>query len=274
MRQQDCSGLNQRNPQAGRLLAGRLSADRPLADRPLATIRSVTSFAENLARIEERIAAACRRAGRPRNDVRLMAVSKTHPAEALEEAARAGISLFGENRVQEFEAKRPLLHQPGIAVHLIGHLQSNKSAKAAEIFDAVDTVDSLRLAERLSDAASRLNKPLPILIEIKLSSEPSKAGLDPHGPELPALLERLPDLPHLPLRGLMTIAPLDDNPETARACFRRLRALRDELAARHPRLDFSTLSMGMSGDFELAIEEGSTLVRIGTALFGSRPRPQ
>jgi hypothetical protein len=235
----------------------------------------VSSFADNLTRIEHRIAAACRRAGRSRSEVSLMAVSKTHPAEALAEATRSGILLFGENRVQEFEAKRPRLREMGVAadIHLIGHLQSNKSAKGAELFDAIDTVDSLRLAERLSDAVIRLEKTLPILIEIKLSSEPTKDGLPPDGPDLPALLKRLPDLPALPFRGLMTIAPFDDNPETARACFRRLRLLRDTLAQQHPRLDFSTLSMGMSADFELAIEEGSTLVRIGTALFGERPRP-
>ncbi|HTV82774.1 MAG TPA: YggS family pyridoxal phosphate-dependent enzyme [Acidobacteriaceae bacterium] len=237
------------------------------------SMEGVTSFAENLARVEERIAAACRRAGRSRSDVRLMAVSKTHAAESIAEATRAGISLFGENRVQEFGTKRLRLRELGVAaeVHLIGHLQSNKSAKAAELFDAVDTVDSLRLADRLSDAASRLGKALPILIEIRLSSEPTRAGLDPADPELVALLERLPDLPALPLRGLMTIAPFDDHPETARLCFRRLRGLRDTLSRRHARLDFSTLSMGMSGDFELAIGEGSTLVRIGTALFGKRP---
>ncbi|MGA7886713.1 MAG: YggS family pyridoxal phosphate-dependent enzyme [Acidobacteriaceae bacterium] len=234
------------------------------------------SFSNNLAAIEERIAAACRRAGRAPSDVHLMAVSKTHPAESIAEAAHAGLRLFGENRVQEFEAKRPRLRELGIAaeVHLIGHLQSNKSAKAAELFDAIDSVDSLRLAERLQDATAGLNKTLPILLEIKLSSEPTKAGLAPDSPELSALLERLPDLPGLPLRGLMTIAPFDENPESARACFRRLRALRDTLARQHPRLNFGTLSMGMSGDFEIAIEEGSTLVRIGTALFGERPQPR
>lgn len=233
------------------------------------------SFASNLALIEDRIARACGRAKRPRSEVQLMAVSKTHPPEAIAEAAKAGILLFGENRVQEFEAKRPRLRELGVAaeVHLIGHLQSNKSAKAVELFDSVDTVDSLRLAERLHEAASRLGKTVPILLEIKLSPEPTKAGLDPDGSELSALLERLPDLTGVPLCGLMTIAPLDEHPESARACFRRLRSLRETLAARHPRLDFTTLSMGMSGDFEIAIEEGSTLVRIGTALFGQRPRP-
>jgi hypothetical protein len=232
---------------------------------------------ERLARIEERIGTACRRARRSREEVRLMGVSKMHPAEALAEAARAGLTLFGENRVQEFEAKRNLLRDLGVSgaeVHLIGHLQSNKSARAAEIFDGIDSVDSLRLAERLNDAAGKLEKKLPMLVEIKLSDEPTKAGIAPEGPELTALLERLPDLQHLSLRGLMTIAPLDENPETARACFRQLRTLRETLAREHPKLDFHELSMGMSGDFEIAIEEASTLVRIGTALFGERSASQ
>lgn len=243
----------------------------------LAASRSSPNFAERLAVLEDRIAAACRHARRSRAEVRLMAVSKVHPAEALVEAAAAGVTLFGENRVQEFDAKRSRLAElqvQGAEVHLIGHLQSNKSARAAEIFAGIDSVDSLRLAERLNEFAARLNKGLPILLEIKLSDEPTKEGLKPNGRELPALLERLPDLGNLPMRGLMTIAPFDDNPESARACFRRLRELRDRLAPGHPRLDFRELSMGMSGDFEIGIEEGSTLVRIGTALFGPRPKPQ
>jgi PLP dependent protein len=225
--------------------------------------------------VEERIVAACRRAGRERDTVQLMAVSKVHPAEALAEAVAAGLTLFGENRVQEFEAKRVRLAELGTAgakVHLIGHLQSNKSAKAAEIFDGVDSVDSLRLAERLNDAAVKLGKRLPVLLELKLTDEPTKAGMDPESAELRELLERLPELGSLEMRGLMTIAPLDENPESARACFRRLRELRETLAGAHPRLNFDELSMGMSGDFEIAIDEGSTLVRIGTALFGSRLR--
>lgn len=227
--------------------------------------------------MEEQIDAACRRAGRPRADVLLMAVSKLHPAEALVEAVDAGITLFGENRVQEFEAKRIRLEELAVyevQVHLIGHLQSNKTAKAAELFNGVDTVDSLRLAERLNDAVGKIGRPLPILLEIKLSSEPSKAGAAPESEDTHALLERLPDLQHLALRGLMTIAPLDEDPETARACFRRLRKLRDAWAREYPRLNFDALSMGMSGDFEIAIEEGSTVVRIGTALFGERVRAQ
>jgi pyridoxal phosphate enzyme (YggS family) len=232
----------------------------------------VTTFKDRLAVIEERIDQACRRAGRQRGEVHLMAVSKAHPAEALLEAAEAGVRLFGENRVQEFERKRPALADFAgkIEVDLIGHLQSNKSAKAAELFSAIDTVDSLRLAERLNEAAQKLDRTLPVLLEIKLSPEETKAGLDPAGRELEELLDRAPDLGHLNVRGLMTIPPFDDNPDTARTCFRQLRDLRDNLASRHSRLNLSHLSMGMSGDFEIAIEEGSTLVRIGTALFGAR----
>lgn len=202
-----------------------------------------------------------------------MAVSKAHPAETLAEAVRAGLTLFGENRVQEFEAKRDQLRLLGVSgaeVHLIGHLQSNKSARAAEIFAGIDTLDSLRLAERLNDAAGRLGRKFPVLIEIKLSAETSKAGLEPGSTELHSLLEALPGLEHLTARGLMTIAPFDDNSDTARSCFHELRLLREDLARDHPALDFRELSMGMSGDFEIAIEEGSTLVRIGTALFGDR----
>lgn len=202
-----------------------------------------------------------------------MAISKAHPAEALAEAVRAGLTLFGENRVQEFETKRDRLRLLGVSeaeVHLIGHLQSNKSARAAEIFAGIDTLDSLRLAERLNDAAERLGRKLPVLLEIKLSAETKKTGLEPGSTELRSLLEVLPGLEHLIPRGLMTIPPFDDNPETARSCFRQLRMLRESLTREHPALDIRELSMGMSGDFEIAIEEGSTLVRIGTALFGDR----
>jgi pyridoxal phosphate enzyme (YggS family) len=202
-----------------------------------------------------------------------MAVSKTHPADAIAEAVAAGITLFGENRVQEFQRKSEDLAALGVGsaeVHLIGHLQSNKSTKAAEVFSAIDTVDSLQLARRLESAAETLGKMLPILVEIKLSDEAAKTGLDPESNALRELLEQLPDLPHLKMRGLMTIAPFTSDEVIARNCFRSLRRLRDTLAAAHPRLEFSELSMGMSGDFAIAIEEGSTCVRIGTALFGAR----
>jgi pyridoxal phosphate enzyme (YggS family) len=237
---------------------------------------------ENLERVEEQIAAACKRAGRARRDVELMAVSKTFPASAICEAEALGLRLFGENRVQEFAAKAPELAQlretgmlaatdVPIAVHLIGHLQSNKAQRAVELFDAVDAVDSLRLAERLNDAAGHLHKRLPILIEVKLSAEDTKAGIVPESDEAAQLLERLPDLPHLEVRGLMTIAPWGAPQEETRACFRSLRQWRDRWAAAYPKLKLHTLSMGMSGDFALAIEEGATRIRIGTALFGKRP---
>jgi pyridoxal phosphate enzyme (YggS family) len=234
----------------------------------------VNTFRERLALIEERMDAACKRANRARSEVRLMAVSKTHPASAILEAIDAGVTLFGENRVQEFERKRAEVPSLQAEVHLIGHLQSNKSNKAVELLAAVDTVDSLRLAERLNEAATRLNRVLPILIEIKLSAEETKTGLAPESTELKQLLEHAPDFSNLRVDGLMTVPPLDDNPETARACFRNLYQLREQIAQAHPRLALRELSMGMSGDFEIGIEEGSTLVRIGTALFGAREYPK
>ena len=239
----------------------------------------MTALSENLERLEAVIAAACRQAGRPRGEVELMAVSKTCPAAAVAEAAALGIALFGENRVQEFAAKEPALgglrrgagaSASPIRVHLIGHLQSNKAARAAELFDAVDSVDSLRLAERLNEAAGRLGKRLPILIEVKLSPEAAKTGLEPESAEAAALLERLPDLEHLQARGLMTIPPFGAADDATRACFRGLRAWRDRWAAAHPKLALEVLSMGMSGDFALAIAEGATRIRVGTALFGPR----
>jgi PLP dependent protein len=244
----------------------------------------MTALKENLERLEEAIAAACRRAGRRRGEVELMAVSKTYPAATVVEAAALGLSLFGESRVQEFAAKAAELGElrPSagaatavdsggpIRVHLIGHLQTNKAARAAELFDAVDSVDSVRLAERLNEAAARLGKKLPVLIEVKLSTEETKAGLESGSAEGVELLERLPDLEHLHARGLMTIAPWGVEEDVTRGCFRSLRELRDKWAAGHSKLDLSVLSMGMSGDFALAIEEGATRIRVGTALFGKR----
>jgi PLP dependent protein len=231
----------------------------------------MTTFKERLAAVEERIEAACRKANRDRGGVRLMAVSKTHPAALICAAVAAGLTQFGENRVQEFDAKRAELPD-GIEVHMIGHLQSNKAAKAAGIFSAIDTVDSLKLLDRLEEAAKRERKQLTVLLEIKLSGEEAKTGFAPESTELEQVLERAADLQNVAVRGLMTVAPFDENPETARQCFRELRKLREASARRHPRVDLSELSMGMSGDYEIAIEEGSTLVRIGTALFGTREK--
>ncbi len=231
---------------------------------------------ERLLRLEESIAAACRAAGRSRSEVSLMAVSKTHPAEAMLAAAQLGLTLFGENRVQEFAQKSAQL-QPGqrtsLRVHLIGHLQSNKAARAVELFDGIDSLDSLPLALRLNSAAGTCGKRLPVLLEIKLSDEPTKTGLAPGSLTLGELLERLPELAHLRVDGLMAIAPLDASPQQTSVCFRALRLLRDQIAAAHQRLSLPELSMGMSGDFALAIAEGSTRIRIDTALFGARPAP-
>ena len=243
----------------------------------------MTALQQNLERLEEAIAAACRKAGRPRSEVELMAVSKTYPASTIAEAAGLGLHLFGENRVQEFAAKSPELSalrvggsnaaaDLPILVHLIGHLQSNKAARAVELFDAIDSVDSFKLAERLSEAAGKLGKRLPILIEVKLSPEETKAGLDPDSLEAAQLFERVPSLEHLHIQGLMTIAPWGVAEDITRACFRSLRTLRDKWSKAHPNLSLEVLSMGMSGDFPLAIEEGATRIRIGTALFGKREK--
>jgi pyridoxal phosphate enzyme (YggS family) len=243
---------------------------------------------ENFDRIQAQIAAACREAGRPRDEVALMAVSKMHPASAIVAAEALGVRLFGENRVQEFQEKSAQLALPhgklhglpgqagqaGAEFHLIGHLQSNKAARAAELFASVDTLDSVSLGERLDQAAMRLGRRIAVLIEIKLSHEESKAGLVPESAELRLLLERLPDLPGLQLRGLMTVPPFLEDLSAVRPYFARLRRLRDQLAAAHPRLSFEELSMGMSHDFPVAIAEGATQVRIGTALFGPRTYPK
>ena len=237
----------------------------------------MTPLQENLERLEEAIAAACRDAGRARGEVELMAVSKMFPAETVAEAAALGLTLFGENRVQEFQGK--VLHaaergtwavRERLRFHLIGHLQSNKAAKAAELFDGVDSLDSVRLAERLNEAAGKIEKRLPVLIEVKLSPEETKSGVEPESEEAARLLEALPGLYDLECRGLMTIAPWGAPEDVTRACFRSLRAWRDKWTAAHPRLKLDVLSMGMSGDFRLAIAEGATRIRVGTALFGKR----
>jgi pyridoxal phosphate enzyme (YggS family) len=235
-------------------------------------------IAENLARIQEQISNACRRANRPESEVALMAVSKMHPAEAVSQAYAAGLRLFGENRVQEWQEKLPQLRDlfgaacsdsPAPKAHLIGPLQSNKTARAAELFDAIDSVDSLKIATRLNAAALALNKKLPILIEVKLSHEESKHGIAP--PDLPTLLAQLAQLESLIPAGLMTVPPWSEDPEAARPYFRELRRLRDASLSTHPTV--TQLSTGMSNDFTVAIEEGSTCIRIGTALFGRRQYP-
>ncbi|HKD02299.1 MAG TPA: YggS family pyridoxal phosphate-dependent enzyme [Terriglobales bacterium] len=233
------------------------------------------SVAQNVARVHEAMRAAARRAGRDENQIALMAVSKTHPPERMLEAYAAGLRLFGENRVQEFAAKSGALgNLAGAQWHMIGHLQTNKAARAAELFSAVDSVDSLKLAERLDSAARGLGRKLPVLIEINIGDETAKSGIAPDSPELETLLAEAEKFEHLEFRGLMTIPPFTADPQQARPYFRKLSTLRDRMAARKPvHIGLETLSMGMSHDFEVAIEEGSTCVRVGTAIFGERLRP-
>jgi PLP dependent protein len=230
------------------------------------------SVATNIASIQERIVTAARRAGRNADEVALMAVSKTQPPERIREAYEAGQRLLGENRVQEFAVKAEALHDLQDAEwHMIGHLQTNKAAKTAELFSAVDSVDSLKLAEKLDAAARQFGRKLDVLIEINVGGEAAKSGVAPHSSALEELLLAAPRLEALVFRGLMTVPPFTEDPEGARPYFRKLRQLRDAIAARKlSAVAMEQLSMGMSHDFEVAIEEGSTCVRVGTAIFGER----
>jgi PLP dependent protein len=233
------------------------------------------STSDNIAAIRQRIEAAARRVGRNPQEIALMAVTKTHPPQRIREAYAAGIRIFGENRVQEFAGKADsLLELADSEWHMIGHLQSNKAGKAAELFSAVDSVDSLRLADRLNAAAKKENKKLPVLIEINVGGEQAKSGVAPESPEFDELLLNAPGFAALQFRGLMTVPPFTEDPEQARPYFRKLREIRDSIGKRRlPSIAMEGLSMGMSHDFEVAIEEGSTCVRVGTAIFGEREKP-
>jgi len=225
---------------------------------------------ENLLRVQERMAAAAQRAGRRPEEITLLGVSKTHPAEAIRVAYEAGLRHFGENRVQEWEGKSGALKDLDAAVfHLIGHLQSNKAARAAKLFHSVDSVDNFPVAQRLDRARGEngLAAKLRVLIEVHIGEEQTKSGVAIA--ELPELAEKSATLFGLDLAGLMCIPPLAENIEETRPYFRRLRELRDNLA-RRLRRELPVLSMGMSHDFEVAIEEGATEVRVGTAIFGAR----
>lgn len=232
------------------------------------------SLADNLEIVQQRIKAACERAGRKRDSVLLLAVSKTHPPETIRAAADCGQVFFGENKVQEARAKIPLC--PGkLRWHFIGHLQSNKCRDAVELFELIQSVDSLPLAREINKRAEQAAKRMPVLLEVNVAGEASKFGYAPE--KLLAELKELNALPRLELHGLMTVPPWTAEPEQGRPHFRRLRELKEQagtvLGAPMPHL-----SMGMSDDFEIAIEEGATIVRIGTALFGPRakagPRPE
>jgi PLP dependent protein len=232
------------------------------------------TIAENLRRVRERIAAASHRAGRNAEEIALMAVTKTFSSERIREAYEAGQRLFGENRVQEFAGKAGSLHDlSGAEWHMIGHLQTNKAGKAAELFSAVDSIDSLKLADKVNVAAEKLNKKVDVLIEINVGSEEAKSGVTPDAPELQEILQAACELRNLRIKGLMTIPPFTEDPQQARPYFRKLRNLRDKIAAQNlPAVAMEVLSMGMSHDFEVAIEEGATCVRVGTGIFGERKR--
>jgi PLP dependent protein len=230
------------------------------------------SVAANIASIRERITTAAHRAGRNADEIALMAVTKTQPPEHIRKAYEAGQRLFGENRVQDFAAKAATLQDLQDAEwHMIGHLQTNKAARTAELFGAVDSIDSLKLAEKLDAEARRLGRKLGVLIEINVGGEAAKSGVAPDSPALEELLIAAPRLQALIFRGLMTVPPFTDDPGGARPYFCKLRELRDTIAARKlPAVRIDQLSMGMSHDFEVAIAEGSTCVRVGTAIFGER----
>jgi PLP dependent protein len=234
------------------------------------------SIAQNIAKVHERMEAAAKRVGRSADDVALLAVTKTLSEAPIREAYNAGLRLFGENRVQEFIDKfESICDFLNVEWRLIGHLQSNKAAKAAGMFTAIDTIDSLRLAERVNAAAEKLGKIVPVLIEVNVGGEEAKAGVPPVSSEFEQILRAAPRLEALRIRGLMTVPPQAHDPEDARPYFRMLAKVRDEIAARHlPAVSMEELSMGMSHDLEVAIEEGSTCVRVGTAIFGARPEPQ
>lgn len=233
------------------------------------------SLRENLSRIQERIARAAERAGRRADEIALIAVTKTHSAETVREAFEAGLRHFGENRVQEWERKRAALEDLAATWHLIGHLQSNKAGRAAKYFDSVDSVDDFALGERLDRARGEMGESdasaakLRILLEVRVEEERSKSGVEIAA--VPTLAEKVATLPWLELAGLMCIPPFLEDTEAVRPYFRRLRELRDEMTRRLGR-ELPVLSMGMSHDFEAAIAEGATEVRIGTALFGARER--
>ena len=225
---------------------------------------------ENLANVRERIASATRRAGRAVADVKLIAVSKTHPAEIVREAIEAGAAIFGENKVQEAEDKFAQLSRENAEWHLIGHLQSNKARKAVRTFDVIHTLDSIELATRLERICiEERRQDLRVLVQVDLANEQTKSGVAEK--DLPSLVDFLKTCKNLQFSGLMIIPPHCEDAEKVRPYFRRLRKIRDELVSENA---FSgaagELSMGMSGDFETAIEEGATLVRVGTAIFGGR----
>ena len=237
-----------------------------------ANIQSAATLAERISQIRMRMAAAALRAARQPEQVSLLAVSKTHPPEMVREAATAGVIDFGENKVQEAEEKIPQVGRDSVRWHLIGHLQSNKARKAVELFDVIHSLDSVALARKLERTCEKGDRAqLQVLVQVDLGKEVTKSGVTEDG--LPEVIDALQQCRRLRLQGLMTLPPFYDNSEEVRPFFRRLRELRDELRRRGAFGDErGELSMGMTHDFEVAIEEGATIVRIGTAIFGERGR--
>jgi pyridoxal phosphate enzyme (YggS family) len=225
-------------------------------------------LAENLEYARAAIEQAADRAGRSAQDIMLVAVSKTVPIDLVRMAYNLGVTNFGENRVQDALPKIAAFHPPGVRWHMIGHLQSNKAGKVAGAFDTVHSVDSLRLAQVLDRHAGELGVQLPVLLQVNISGEASKEGMSSNGTL--DVAQQIVALPHIKVEGLMTIAPLGQNPEDARPVFRQLRLLRDHLRDEIPQCDWQQLSMGMTDDYRVAIEEGATIVRIGRAIFGER----
>jgi PLP dependent protein len=232
---------------------------------------NLSTIRENLHLVRQKIAVAAHRASRNPEEILLIGVSKTHPADAIREAYDAGLRHFGENRVQEWEGKLGALADLSATWHLIGHLQSNKAARAAKAFHSVDSVDDWSLAQRLDRAQAEKGTPekLRVLIEVHMGGEETKSGVSEA--DLPELSESIVTLAHLEFAGLMCIPPFREDPEEVRPSFETLRKLKEQLESRLRR-PLPTLSMGMSHDFEAAIQEGSTEVRIGTAIFGTRPK--
>jgi pyridoxal phosphate enzyme (YggS family) len=226
---------------------------------------------ERIEQVRKRIAEAAARVGRDPDGVELVAVTKTVPASRIREAIDSGITLLGESRVQEAADKIALLSSFPVKWHLVGHLQTNKSKLAAELFDLIYSLDSPKLAASLDKHGAALGKQVRVLVEVNVGGEPEKSGI--HEDELMSLLRSCRLHAHLTIEGLMAIPPFRQDPEEIRPFFRRLRALRDQTSALRPDYHLRHLSMGMSHDFEVAIEEGATLVRIGTAIFGERPQP-
>jgi len=226
-------------------------------------------IAMNLAIIVEKIDLAATRAGRKSDEVRIVAAAKGQGLARIEEALSAGVRIIGHNYLQEAEREMPLQPPLGGQLHMIGHLQKNKAGKAVEIFDVIETVDSFSLAEALARKARELGRNAGVMIQVNLAREAQKSGIEEH--KVPELVEGILGFPSLKLLGLMTMPPFFDQPEKARPFFARLRDLREKLVASGTFApEMNELSMGMTGDFEVAVEEGATLVRIGTALFGPR----